>query len=87
MRALYFAPLGAMALALAAPAFAQDGDAVDWSGPYVGGSIGYTFQQNDSNEHLRFDTNADGNFNDTVTTTAGANAFSPGTCGGAARRP
>lgn len=33
MRALYFAPLGAMALALAAPAFAQDGDAVDWSGP------------------------------------------------------
>lgn len=85
MRALYFAPLGAMALALAAPAFAQDSDAVDWSGPYVGGSIGYTFQKSDNNEHLRFDTNADGAFNDTVTTTTGANAFSPGTCGGAAR--
>lgn len=87
MRVLYLTSLGASALMLAAPAFAQDADAVDWSGPYVGGSIGYTFQRSDNAEHLRFDTNGDGNFNDTVRTITGANAFSPGTCGGAARGP
>jgi len=32
-----------------------------------------------------FDTNRDGNFNDTVLTTLGANAFSPGFCQGAAQ--
>lgn len=32
-----------------------------------------------------FDTNRDGNFNDTVRTTLGANAFSEGFCQGAAQ--
>jgi outer membrane immunogenic protein len=81
-----FAPLGAaLAFALATPALAQETNGVDWTGPYVGGSFGYTFQKKDGGEHLRFDANGDGNYNDTIRTTTGANAFSPGTCGGAAR--
>lgn len=80
-----YAPLGvAMTLALAGPAMAQD--KVDWTGPYVGGSFGYNWQKNDNAEHLRFDTDGDGNFDDVVRLNgSGANAFSPGTCGGAAR--
>ena len=81
-----FAPLGAaLAFALATPALAQETNGVDWTGPYVGGSFGYTFQKKDGGEHLRFDANGDGNYNDTIRTTTGANAFSPGTCGGGAR--
>lgn len=82
------APLGlTLALAIATPAVAQDSGAVDWTGPYVGGSFGYTFQKDDNGEHLRFDTNADGNFNDVVRAgnpTTGPDAFAFGTCGGAA---
>jgi outer membrane immunogenic protein len=69
-------------LAAASPAAAQD--AVDWTGFYVGGQIGYGFQPSDGDETIEFDTNLDGNFGDTVNTSAGANAFSPGFCGGAA---
>lgn len=66
----------------AAPAMAQSGPA-DWSGFYIGvyGSGTETNDQDD--ERLRFDRNLDGNFGDTVTTAAGADAFSPGSCGGA----
>lgn len=86
MKSKYVAPVGAtLALALAAPAMAQqDGGPVDWTGPYVGGSFGYNFQKSDGEEHIRFDTDGDGDFDDVVTTTSGANAFSPGTCGGGA---
>ncbi|BBD97928.1 porin family protein [Sphingobium amiense] len=81
-----FAPLGAtMALAFATPALAQDAGGVDWTGPYVGGSFGYTFQKKDGAEHLRFDTDGDGAFDDQPRLGSGAPAFSPGTCGGAAR--
>lgn len=86
----YFAPLCAtLVCALATPAIAQsDTGGVDWTGPYVGGSFGYNWQKGDNNEHLRFDTNADGSYDDIVRTGNGAtgpNAFSPGTCGGGAR--
>jgi outer membrane immunogenic protein len=69
------------------PALAQDEDAGNWTGPYIGGSLGYSWQPNisrDTNESLVFDTNSDGNFNNTVTTAGGANAFSPGFCRGRA---
>lgn len=67
----------------AAPAFAQSEDE-EWEGPYIGGSIGLAAQNNDRDEGVVFDTNLDGTFGDTVNTSLGANAFSPGFCGGAA---
>jgi len=69
-------------LAASAPGFAQDSGS--WSGGYVGGRIGYSFQPNRGGETVLFDRNLDGTFGDTITTAAGANAFSPGFCGGAA---
>jgi len=67
---------------LATPALAQDSD--NWTGFYVGGQLGYGFQPNDDDETILFDTDLNGTFGDTVRTSLGANAFSPGFCGGAA---
>lgn len=87
MKIVAFASLGAtVALALAMPSYAQDvGVATDWTGPYVGGSFGYNWQKKDGGEHLRFDANADGSYDDVIRTSNGDDAFSRGTCGGAAR--
>jgi outer membrane immunogenic protein len=68
---------------IATPAFAQSEDE-EWEGAYIGGSIGLAAQNNDRNEDVVFDTNLDGNFDNNVNTLAGANAFAPGFCGGAA---
>ncbi|MDC7684353.1 outer membrane beta-barrel protein [Asticcacaulis sp. BYS171W] len=70
--------LAATATIFAVPAVAQD-----WTGPYVGGHAGYSRLSDKNSERLNFDTNLDGNYNDTVNTSAGANAFSPGFCDGA----
>ena len=76
--------LAAVSLAaFATPAFAQAEDE-RWEGAYIGGTIGVPAQSNDGGESVLFDTDRDGQFNDTVRTTTGANAFSPGFCGGAA---
>lgn len=73
-----FAAAGAAALAVVAmPAAAQD-----WSGFYAGGYAGYQALGDDENETILFDNNLDGTYGDTVRTGAGANAFSPGFCGG-----
>ncbi|MFY2763253.1 outer membrane protein [Arenimonas sp. MALMAid1274] len=75
-----------LAVALAAsagPALAQS----DWTGFYIGGHAGGAEQDDDRNEDVRFDTDLDGSFGDTVNTAAPANAFSPGFCGGAANGP
>lgn len=80
----------ALMMAIAAPASAQtlfgQSGPESWTGPYVGVFGGYTQQNGDDGETLRFDRNLDGNFGDTVTlaTPAGANAFSPGYCDAAA---
>ena len=68
----------------ASPAFAQDDapPANEFSGFYVGGSFGATFQSDNDDETILFDRDLNGSFNDTVTTAAGANAFSTGFCGG-----
>ena len=72
-------------VALASPAFAQPDDAGDkWSGFYVGASIGNTDPRGGDDGTLLFDTNLDGSYGDTVRTGAGADAFSPGFCGGVA---
>jgi outer membrane immunogenic protein len=53
-------------------------------GLYVGGSFGYDVQPNDVGSSVLFDNGLNGSFGDTVRTGAGANAFSPGFCNGAA---
>jgi outer membrane immunogenic protein len=77
--------LAAALAATAMPALAQSAEPTNWTGFYVGGRAGYSFQPGDGKETVLFDTNLDGNFGDTVRTAAGANAFSPGFCGGGAR--
>ncbi|MET0293194.1 MAG: outer membrane beta-barrel protein [Steroidobacteraceae bacterium] len=67
-------------LALSGTAIAAE--PANWSGPYVGGSLGYAWQRGSADETILFDTNADGAYGDVVRTGAGANAFSPGFCGG-----
>lgn len=85
--------LGAAAMALAtliiaAPAVAQDAqDDRPYNGLYVGVSGGYDVQDNDEGATIGFDRNGDGTFRDAVPTAAGADAFSPGYCGGKARGP
>jgi outer membrane immunogenic protein len=87
-KSMKFSPallLGAASLSLmATPAFAQENIDEDWTGPYIGGSFGLAAQSNDRNEDVRFDTDLDGSFDNNVNTLAGANAFTPGFCGGAA---
>ncbi len=76
--------IGAASLAsIATPAFAQSEDE-QWEGAYIGGSFGLGAQSNDRSENVVFDTNLDGSFDNNVNTVLGANAFSPGFCGGAA---
>lgn len=77
--------LAAAVLATATPALAQSADPTSWTGFYAGVRAGYSFQPGDGDETIKFDNNLDGNFGDTVRTAAGANAFSPGFCGGSAR--
>lgn len=78
---IYWLASAALALAAPLPALAQS---ADWTGLYFGGRLGYSTQPNDSNETVLFDTDLDGTFGDTVNTSAGADAFSTGFCGGAA---
>lgn len=78
--------VGLCALALSTSASAQDAQG-DWSGFYVGGSIGANAPSDESDRGLEFDTNLDGQYGDTVRTGAGADAFSPGFCGGPATSP
>lgn len=91
MKSIVKASLGAtVALVLATPALAQSdagSTAGDWTGPYIGGSLGYGWQPNssrDRNETMVFDTNGDGVFDNQVTTATGGNAFAPGFCRGQA---
>ena len=74
------------ATAAAMPAMAQEGrdTSQDFNGPYISIAGGGTLQGSDRGETLVFDTNRDGTYGDQVTTSGGANAFSPGFCNGAA---
>lgn len=72
---------------VAAPAMAQswlpNWDArPNWTGGYVGVFGGGTMTNDQDDERLGFDRNLDGRYGDTVSTAAGANAFSPGFCDG-----
>ncbi|MDP1913750.1 outer membrane protein [Brevundimonas sp.] len=54
----------------------------DWTGFSFGIVGGVLSTDDDEDEVLLFDRNLDGTFGETVTTVPGANAFSPGFCGG-----
>ncbi len=71
-----------LSAAAATPAMAQDDPGNEFTGFYVGGSVGATVTSDNDDETILFDRNLDGTFGDTVTTAAGANAFSTGFCGG-----
>jgi opacity protein-like surface antigen len=73
-------PAAAAALILAGAGSAQ---AQTWRGFYVGGQVGGGLLPDGAGKFVGFDKNLDGVFTDTVTTVAGANAFSPGFCSGA----
>ena len=75
--------IAAVLLAVALPATALADDA-PWHGFHVGGSVGGSEPMSSDGGRILFDTNLDGQFGDTVRTSAGADAFSPGFCGGAA---
>jgi outer membrane immunogenic protein len=66
----------------AIPALAQQ-----WTGPYIAGHVGFSKIPEGSDNTIVFDRNLDGTFDDTIVTAAGANAFSPGFCTGAAATP
>jgi outer membrane immunogenic protein len=59
-------------------------EAQTWTGVYAGASAGGGFLRKLPSETVLFDTNLDGVSSDTVRTSGGANAFSPGFCGGTA---
>lgn len=82
MRPILLAAATLVLLPDASPLLAQSSGT--WTGPYFGGRLGYGSQPDDSNETILFDTNLDGTFDDTVRTSGGADAFSPGFCGGRA---
>lgn len=68
---------------VATPAFAQDSG--DWAGGYVGMYAGQVQDPDDGGDSILFDKNLDGNYGDTVLTSGGADAFSPGFCDGQAQ--
>lgn len=80
----------ALVLALAVvstPAFAQsegEGKATHFDGPYVSGVVGLGLQNNDGGDHLVFDTDGDGKYDNAVNTAAGDSAFA-GFCNGGSR--
>ena len=76
-------PLIAAAM-IATPALAQDRDE-HFDGVYVGisGGLATPSERKDVNP-VQFDTNRDGAYGDSVNTSTGANAFSPGFCPGVA---
>ena len=66
-------------IAAASPAVAQQ-----WTGGYIAGHVGFSRIPEGSDNVIVFDRNLDGVFDENITTAAGANAFSPGFCVGAA---
>lgn len=71
------------ALTFATSAIAQE-DERYFNGFYISGAIGSENAADGIGDSILFDTNRDGNFDNTVRTAAGADAFSPGFCRGSA---
>jgi outer membrane immunogenic protein len=80
MRRIFAISLATLAAGVAMPTVAQEDSG--WTGFYVGGTVGYDILDDDSNDTVTFDRGNNGTFGETVTTSTGADAFSPGFCGG-----
>lgn len=84
----FFGAAAAVALlSVGVSAGAAQAQSADWSGAYLGGYAGWSKHAKNSNETVLFDTNLDGVYGDTVRTSGGANAFSPGFCDGSTVNP
>lgn len=81
MRTLRSLPPAFFVVALLTSTVAAHGQG--WTGGYFS-LYGGESRIDSGDDFVVFDKNLDGNFNDTITTAAGANAFSPGFCEGAA---
>lgn len=78
----YLTPaIGVTAIMLSSTAIAQE-DERYFDGAYISGAIGLESVEDGRSDAIVFDTDGDGSFSDTVSTAAGADAFSPGFCGG-----
>lgn len=83
IKSISAASLAILMTTVAAPAMAQS--VQDWSGPYIGLYGGVLENNEDAGEGLVFDRDFDGQFDDTVVLNGTTNnAFSPGSCDGAA---
>ncbi|TPW02244.1 MAG: porin [bacterium] len=83
MKTISAASLTLLLAGVASPALAQS--VPDWSGPYIGVYGGVLENNEDAGEGLVFDRDFDGQFDDTVILNGTTNnAFSPGSCDGAA---
>ena len=71
-----------LAAGLATPALAQDDRSDDFDGFYISGAVGLATRASDGDDRVVFDTARDAGTDNTVTTSTGANAFSPGFCNG-----
>ena len=73
-----------MALVIAGAATPALADAFpgEYNGPYIAVSGGLAATDSKSTDAIVFDTNRDGTYGDTVRTSTGGNAFSPGFCNG-----
>lgn len=85
MTRVFFSSLAVVAAGLSASAAVAQTESGEsgFNQFYVGGSFGGA-QTATTSSSILFDRNLDGSFGDTVTTTGGANAFSPGFCTGTA---
>lgn len=82
MKLQSYPALVALVLAgLATPALADQTDG-DYNGPYIAVSGGLSAHDNHGADGVAFDTNRDGTYDNSVLTSTGANAFSPGFCNG-----
>ena len=85
-------PLIALGACFAVPAHAQSDDSSydrsndagpRYNGAYIAVGVGVTMQPNDGKDTLVFDRANNGQFGTALPNAVGANAFSPGFCGGA----
>ncbi len=84
MTPLYRLTLACSATVLTLPsaAFAQGERYFD--GPYISGAVGIESPEDGVSDRFAFDTDGDGEFDDTVRTAEGLESYSPGFCSGAA---